>query len=116
MGLPPRATGAAGSASWAPRLRGRPGCEDALAGVQLQAALGRPGYESSLLSVPGFVADHVARRWFHELLAIVQRDAVFIGRSPETPSTFTDPSPWRYRTAQYFREACVCKYQYAGQS
>eukprot|EP00959_Pyramimonas_sp_CCMP1952_P243811 5096585-Pyramimonas_sp.AAC.1 len=93
-----------GSGSWAARLRAHAGCEDALAGVGLQTAAGQAGYESSLLSVPGFLQAHVARQWFHELASIAHRDAVFIGRSPETPSTFVDPLPWRYRTAQYFRE------------
>ena len=104
-----------GSGSWAARLRAQAGCEGALAGAVLQAAVGHAGYESSLLSVPGFVSGHMAQQWFHELAGILQRDGVFIGRGPETPSTFVDPLPWRYRTAQYFREGCICKYDYASQ-
>ena len=94
-------------------VRSRVGCVDALAGTNLEGAVRRKGYESELLVLPNFFPCDLAEKMYQKLICLLGQRGASLGRSVASPD---DPTPQRYRTAQFFRAPCICKYAYAGHS
>ncbi|CAK0792927.1 unnamed protein product, partial [Prorocentrum cordatum] len=66
-----------------------------------QTAAGSSGFESPLLSLPGFAPRKAAPQLLRELTAGLESDgASIIGQSTLSPA---DPAPWRHRAAEHFR-------------
>ena len=90
-----------------------PGCVDALQNAGLGASTGRDGFVSILKVLHAFIRPEVAENWYSALRKVVSEHGADISRKPNSPA---DSKPERYKTAQFFRGPCTCKYDYAGTS
>ena len=97
--------------AWAERLREYPKFYDVLANSGLRRATQEPCYASSLFAVPEFPDQTTACQWYAALRDVIREYGACIGRSVKSPD---DPAPTRYKTAQFFRGPCTCKYKDEG--
>ena len=99
------------SSVWSPKLKELARCENGFAGSASEAPTCNPDFASELLVVPKFLPKATAQDWYERLCALIEPYTAYISRSLESPA---DLAPERYRTAQFMRGPCTCKYDYAG--